>query len=104
MREQHVVICRSAPPRETLFPGAKLGHVCDCCKEPLQITSGGLRILAVDPDAITLCNDCGLVYAQVAEDFAKTGVVEIETRVSPTAQRQLDSGNDSPLAQWTRRK
>lgn len=96
----YVIVCRSAPPKEAILPGAHLGHDCSICLEPLQLTDGALKQLEARPDARLLCNPCGLLFVHLAEDSGH----EMELRQSPAARTQLDHGNDSPLADWVRRR
>ncbi len=102
MRPQlhRVIICRSAPTRESLLPGARLGYNCVICQEPLQLTPHGYERLKSNPGTDLLCNECGLLYVQMAERSGH----EIESHQGPVAQAQLDQGNDSPLANWVRRR
>jgi hypothetical protein len=97
---KRIIVCRSAPPIESLLPDAQLGYACEICEEPLQITAGGRCALAENPQAKVFCNDCALVYVHLAEDSGEP----IATSQSPAAQLQLDQDNDSPLANWVRKR
>lgn len=44
-----VIICRAV--KDGLTPGARIGYACSVCQEPLQLTLGGLGILAEYPDS-----------------------------------------------------
>jgi hypothetical protein len=91
-----VIICRAV--KDGLTPGAQTGYECSICKEPLQVTPGGLGTLRLYPDSALLCNDCGLLYVHMADE-------QIErTEMSPEAKRQMAAGNNSPLARWARKR
>lgn len=90
-----VIICRSA--KESLKPGARIGYECCMCQEALQLTPGGFGTLLAYPGSRLFCNDCGLLYVQLAEDEIK------RTEMSPAAKSQLAAGNKSPLARWVRK-
>ena|ERR1700685_4319632 len=90
---ERVIICRAVS--DGLTPGSETGFVCSMCQEPLQVTPQGLAILRTHGGEL-LCNPCGLLYVHVAdEEIART-------ELSPAAKTQLDAGNKSPLANWTR--
>lgn len=93
-----VIICRAV--KDGLTPGARIGYACSVCQEPLQLTLGGLGILAEYPDSPLLCNECGFLYVQIAEARGELA----GTQQSPQAKAQLDAGNDSVLARWLRKR
>lgn len=94
---QMVIVCRSA--KESLAPGAALGYQCAICQEPLQLTPGGKEHLESTAGAELLCNPCGLLYVQIADETGH----QVENQMSPHAKAQLDEGNSSGLAQWIRK-
>jgi len=94
---QMVIVCRSA--KESLSPGALLGFECAICNEPLQITPDGKACYESMGGAELLCNPCGLLYVQIADESGRLA----GTALSQTAKTQLDKGNDSRLAHWIRR-
>ena len=99
MNEQSaVIICRAV--KTGITPGAQTGFECSICSEPIALTEGGLRTRERYPNSELICNDCGIVYVQMAEAQDAIGRLEM----SPEAKKQLDKGNKSPLAQWMRRR
>jgi hypothetical protein len=96
---QKVIVCRSA--RESRTPGALVGYECAICQEPLQITPSGKATLeSSGPGTDTLCNECGLLYAQIADGAGRLAATEM----GPEAKAQLDRGNESGLAHWIRKR
>lgn len=95
---KRVIVCRSA--NESLAPGATVGYECSICKEPLQITPSGRTTLEGDSTSELLCNDCGLLYVNIAESAGRLAWTE----VGPAAKEQLSAGNNSPLADFMRRR
>lgn len=99
-RITRVIICRAAPPIETMTPGSLLGYRCAICQTPLQLTPSGRALVISNPGSKLLCNECGLVVARMAEDSGH----DIDAECGPEARHQLDRGNNSPLANWIRRR
>lgn len=97
MSEEIVIICRAC--KYGIVPDAEIGFSCSICREPLQMTrDGGLEQFRKNPDATLLCNDCGLLYVNIAES-------KIERyEMSPHAKAQMDSGDRSPLARFLRKR
>jgi hypothetical protein len=96
--EDRVIICRGV--KDGMTPGAQAGYECCICAEPLQVTPGGLGMLEQFPKSTLLCNECGLLFAHIAESV--DGLAR--TEISPEARHQLAAGNKSPLARWIRKR
>lgn len=93
-----VIICRAV--KTGITPGSREGFECSICSEPIALTTGGLETFRCYPASKLICNDCGLVWVQIAE--AKDELERVE--ISPEAKKQLDAGNKSPLARWMRKR
>lgn len=93
-----VIVCRAV--KDGLKDGYTVGHNCCYCAEPVQISSGGITQLQEHPAARVLCNPCGLRYNSVLEAIGGN----VSFKLSHEAKRELDAGNNSPLADWLRRR
>jgi hypothetical protein len=96
--EARVIVCRAV--KAGMLPGSRTGYECSICREPLQVSSGGLGTLEQYPRSTLLCTECGLLYVHVADNSGNAMRIEM----SPQAKSQLAAGNKSPLARWLRKR
>lgn len=97
LQTPRVVICRSE--KDGLIPFYRRGYTCAICLEPIQISANGLGVLTSNPQAVLVCNECGLLFVKLAQGAGCRVLPEL----SPDAKKQMDAGNDSELAKYARK-
>lgn len=97
LQTPRVVICRSE--KDGVIPFYRRGYTCAICLEPIQISASGLGVIASNPQAVLVCNECGLLLVKLAQGSG----CHVLPQLSPDAKKQIDAGNNSELAKYARK-